>query len=152
MILVGLSATVLCATTAQHGIFPTNIAPGPAPSPLTNDSDPEDTLTEFLWALLLPVIASGTTQCSDGGAYALIGAADGTFVQGYRLLAMPATGATYVGDSTITVVVGRIETPLFSGGPIAGLFPQRRREGPLRPSTLGAANSWMTYIRKTPPG
>ncbi len=106
-----------------HGITPAQIASaGTSPSPLLNDVDPGDTLTELIWALLPTLVASGTTQVNDAGGYALIGAADGTWVQGYRLLAMPATGATYVGESVISTVFGtsspggRVADPDFTIG------------------------------------
>lgn len=90
-----------------HGITPAQIAAaGTSPSPLLNDIDSGDTLAELLWALLPPLVTTGTTQVNDAGGYALIGPANGTWSQGYRLLAMPATGAVYVGESSISTVVG----------------------------------------------
>lgn len=107
MILVGLSATVLAATLGTHGITPAQIsALGDHDSPLLNDVDPGDTSTEFLWALLSPLVASGTTQVTDQGGYALVGAADGIWTQDYRFLAMPATGAPVVDEEVITTAVG----------------------------------------------
>lgn len=97
-----------------HGVTPAQIASaGTSPSPLLNDMDPGDTLTEVIWALLPPLVASGATQVNDSGGYALLGAADGLWVQCYRLLAMPSAAAPYVGESAITTLFGS------SGGRVA---------------------------------
>lgn len=118
MILIGLSDTVLTPTTGRLGITPAQIsALGTSPSPLLNDVDAGDTATEFIWALLPPLPASGTTQVNDQGGYALIGAAPGTWAQAYRLLAMPATGASYVGESTVETIVA--VAPAISTQPVA---------------------------------
>ena len=118
MILAGLSDTVLTPTTGRLGITPAQIsALGTSPSPLLNDADAGDTATEFIWALLPPLPASGTTQVNDQGGYALIGAAPGTWAQAYRLLAMPATGASYVGESTVETIVA--VAPAISTQPVA---------------------------------
>lgn len=107
MIIVGLSSLVLAATLGTHGITPAQIsALGDHDSPLLNDVDPGDTSTEFIWALLSPLVGSGTTDVTDLGGYALVGAADGTWTQDYRFLAMPATGAPVVDESQIVTQVG----------------------------------------------
>lgn len=95
-----------------HGITPAQISlAGDEDSPLLNDVDPGDTTTEFLWTLLPPLVASGQTQVTDLGGYALIGAADATWNQSYRLFAMPATGPTVVDESVISTQVGPIPGP-----------------------------------------
>lgn len=94
------------------GVLPANFATGgDFDSPLLNDADlPDDANTEFLWALLTPLIdatSNGTTDCDDTGFYSHVGADDGTYVQDYRLLAMPPTGTVPAAqDTTYTLTVG----------------------------------------------
>ena len=95
------------------GVKPVDFAAlGDFPSPLADDPNlgdsPDD---EYLWCLLPPLIDStsgGTTTVNDQGGYAHDGAADGTYVQGYRILVMPPAGATTVEDSDITITVGEL--------------------------------------------
>ncbi len=90
-----------------HGITPAQVASGgAAPSPLLNDFDPADATTDLIWALLPPLVPSGTTQVNDRGRYWLLAPGAGTWVQLYRVLAMPATGAPVVGEATIFTMVG----------------------------------------------
>lgn len=92
-----------------HGILPAQISlAGDEDSPLLNDVDPGDTTTEFLWALLPPLVATGSTQVNDRGGYALLDAADGTWAQPYRFLAMPSTGSAVVDESEIVTQVGAV--------------------------------------------
>lgn len=119
MIPVGLTS-VICATTAQHGITPAQIAVlGDLDSPLLNDPDVGETTTELLWALLTPLPSSGTTAADDLGGYELVGASDGEYVQAYRLLAMPASGSATTTESTISSTVG---APV--SGPTIAVQPQ----------------------------
>jgi len=95
-----------------HGITPAQVATGgAAPSPLLNDFDPADATTELLWALLPPLVPAGTTQVNDRGRYWLLAPGAGTWVQLYRVLAMPATGSPVVGEASIFTMVG----PLVAG-------------------------------------
>lgn len=89
-----------------HGITPAQISLGDADSPLLNDIDAGDDSTELIWVLTTPLVSSGTTTATDHGGYTLAGAADGTHVQGYRLLALLADGTDYSGTASITTVVG----------------------------------------------
>ena len=99
----------------DHGITPAQIvALGEIDSPLLDDIDPGDENTELLWVLLTPLPASGTTQADDQGGYALIDPAPGTWVQAYRVLALPATGTPTASESTITTTVG-------GGGAVLGI-------------------------------
>ena len=114
-----------------HGITPAQIGTaGNADSPLFNDVDAGDTLTQFMWALLPPLVATGTTQVDDLGGYALVTPAAGIWVQAYRLFAMPATGAAYVGEASIVVSVGTSVPPVF-GPPVSSwtALGARRRIG-----------------------
>lgn len=94
------------------GVLPANFATGgDFDSPLLNDADlPDDANTEFLWALLTPLIdatSNGTSDADDLGSFSHVGADDGTYVQGYRLLTMPPTGTVPVAeDTTFTLTVG----------------------------------------------
>ena len=97
-----------------HGITPAQIATGGnADSPLLDDVDPGDTAAEFIWALLPPLVATGTTRVDDRGGYALELPADGIWTQVYRLLAMPATGAPVVDEAAIVVSVSTPVPPTF---------------------------------------
>ncbi len=90
-----------------HGITPAQIAAGaPLPSPLLNDVDAGDTATEMLWALLTPLVATGTTQVNDRGRYWLLSPAAGVWTQPYRVLALPVSGAAVVQASAIVTTVG----------------------------------------------
>jgi hypothetical protein len=92
-----------------HGITPAQIvALGDEPSPLLNDIDAGDESTTLVWVLLPPLPASGTTDADDLGYYALTGAADGTYTQNYRVLALTAGGTAAASESTITTVVGGV--------------------------------------------
>lgn len=95
-----------------HGITPAQVAAGGAfSSPLANDFDAGDTLTQLMWALLPPLVPTGTTQVNDAGRYWLLAPEQGTWVQLYRVLAMPATGAPVVQEAAIFTTVG----PLVAG-------------------------------------
>jgi hypothetical protein len=95
-----------------HGITPAQVASGGAfASPLANDFDPGDDLTQLLWVLLPPLVPTGTTQVNDLGRYWLLSPAQGTWVQLYRVLAMPATGAPVVQEAAIFTTVG----PMVAG-------------------------------------
>lgn len=90
-----------------HGITPAQVATGgAASSPLLNDFDAGDTATQLLWALLPPLVPTGTTVVNDAGRYWLLEPGAGTWVQLYRVLAMPATGAPVVGEASIFTMVG----------------------------------------------
>lgn len=110
MILFGGIPGALVFTGSQLGITPAQIASGTPDSPLLNDIDGGDETTRLIWALLTPLVATGTTETTDDGVYRLLSPADGTWEQDYRLLAMPQTGSTYAGDSTITTIVGAATT------------------------------------------
>lgn len=95
-----------------HGITPAQVAAGaPAASPLLNDFDPADTATELIWVLLPPLVPTGTTEVNDRGRYWLLSPGAGTWVQLYRVLALPTTGAPVVGEASIFTMVG----PLVAG-------------------------------------
>lgn len=104
------------------GVLPANFATGgDFDSPLVNDAvSPDDDNTEFLWALLTPLIdgtSGGTTDVDDLGFYGHVGGADGTYLQDYRVLKMPPTGAVPAAEeATITVNIG-------SGGASLDLDP-----------------------------
>ncbi len=112
-----------------HGITPAQIGTaGNADSPLLNDIDPGDDATQLLWALLPPIISTGTTLVDDLGGYALEAPSAGIWTQAYRLLAMPATGAPVVDDALIVVSVASSVPPVF-GPPVTSwtvLSPTRR--------------------------
>lgn len=115
-----------------HGITPAQIASGgPLPSPLLNDADPGDTATELLWALLPPLVPTGTTQVNDAGRYWLLAPEAGVWVQPYRVLAMPATGLPVVQDALIVAIVGSV----VSGG-------ARQVSSNLSPATRPANLAW----------
>lgn len=108
-----------------HGIRPPDFAAlGDAPSPLANDlpalANRDD--AQWLWALLPPLMATGTVRPDDQGGFEVDDPADGTWTQQYRSLVMPLTGAAQVEVSTITLIVGGVTTvPLAgSGGGSAG--------------------------------
>lgn len=109
-----------------HGITPAQVASGaPAPSPLANDFDAGDTLTQLMWALLPPLVPTGTTVVTDAGRYWLLAPAQGAWVQLYRVLAMPATGAPVVQEAAISTTVG----PVVAGAPrrvVSNLSTARR--------------------------
>jgi hypothetical protein len=97
-----------------HGITPAQISTaGNADSPLLNDVDPGDDATQFIWALLPPLISTGTTRVDDLGGYALEAPSAGIWSQAYRLLAMPATGAAVVDEATIVTSVASSVPPVF---------------------------------------
>jgi hypothetical protein len=92
-----------------HGITPAQVAAGGAfSSPLANDFDSGDDLTQLMWALLPPLVPTGTTEVNDLGRYRLLAPAQGTWVQLYRVLAMPATGAPVVQEAAIFTTVGSL--------------------------------------------
>jgi len=70
-----------------------------------------DAATQLLWALLPPLVPTGTTVVSDAGRYWLLDPGAGTWVQLYRVLAMPGTGEPVAGEATIFTMVG----PLVAG-------------------------------------
>lgn len=95
-------------TFGRPGVKPAGFASaGDFPSPLANDLPalPDRENAEWLWTLLSPLPASGTTLVNDVGAYALVGPAVGTYTQVYRGLVMPASGAAQVYEATINVTV-----------------------------------------------
>lgn len=99
----------------RPGVMPANFAAaGDEPSPLDNDlpSLTDRAQSEWLWVLLLPLAASGTTEVNDAGGYALVGPADGTYTQAYRGLVMPLAGSPQVYESTITTEVGGGASPI----------------------------------------
>lgn len=91
------------------GVRPANFAAlGTDPSPLSNDlpSLGDRANAEWLWALLPPLPASGTTGVDDRGGYELVAPADGVYAQDYRGLVMPSSGAPQEYTATITTTVG----------------------------------------------
>lgn len=100
-----------------HADIPTG---GDQPSPLADDlTPPADLNIEFIWWLTSPLPGSGLTLTSDQGAYNLLGASPGTYVQGYGVLFMPPTGAPSIEYSTITTTIGATGSP-----PVIALQPQ----------------------------
>ncbi len=93
----------------RPGVTPPNFAAaGDAPSPLANDMPAlaDRAQAEWLWVLLSPLPASGTTAVDDSGGYELVGPANGAYTQQYRGLVMPLTGDAIVYDETISINVG----------------------------------------------
>ena len=126
MILVGGVPGRLVPSAGTHGIRPADIvALGGEDSPLLNDIDPGDDTTTLFWVLLEPLPASGTTEADDLGYYALLGAADGTYTQDYRVLSLTAGGTAAASESTITTNVGAPTLPTLSA--LARTNPRRPR-------------------------
>ena len=93
----------------SFGIRPAGIATGgDQPSPLANDVQAGDTLTQLLWVLLPPLVATGTTRATDAGGYALDEPGAGVHVQPARLLAVPQTGDVRVSEAPIVTIVGEL--------------------------------------------
>lgn len=124
----------LVPTTGVYGVLPANFPTGgTSPSPLANDADlPADENTQWLWVLLPALPVSGTTQATDPGGYALVGAANGVYVQAYRGLTLSPAGVIVVYETDITTTVGA-----------GGVFPPGAGAGDL---------DWLFDVTDTPVG
>lgn len=103
-----------------HGILPSQISlDGGEDSPLLNDVNPGDATTQMIWALVPALPATGTTQVTDLGGYALLAPAVGIWSQAYRLLAMPFAGPAVVEVNNIVTIVD---------APVGATVTPRRRQ------------------------